>query len=650
MDKEENKQEDITEKDVYSLIDDIGYTKEEIIKQIQDQYNESIQFTRLKREIFKRRDKLNVGIKDQQDKVYVRLVYATVDTLNALEYSDERSVIFNGRQVGTQDYADNVNNVAKYDYEQMGCEMKKLQVRHDKYMRGVGIEVMDKWDSLLHNPEYKVIDPMVYCPDWFGNVNTWPRYHWFEFQAIRADLEADENYFDIDDCMTTDQLNTLAAETQDNIRTERGLNNVVQTYKSDILNIYYHYFKLWNRPYLAVLWNDKTKLIRFEQLPAITDIEKKDPSKIPFPIVLRHYRPVRYDPFGISVPDLLEDKEAMQQLFINLSRIKAEHEALWDLFLFDPDKVDVNNLTIPTIWPKYIPVTWMASIQGGAVAMQEVPKWQIKNDAQMMPDIIRNEGMLWIGMDNQTLWVQWQSNITATENQRVQGNANLRLMLGIKLDNYAEKQFWGLWYRFYLYYFNTGKVKNFALNDSIGRVYYSIKKSDFGWLTDIDIEIKSKTDVEAQKEKEKVGFMAVVMNTLANPNLKQSQRAFLERELYRLNWVPEEKINLYVAMPDEERNAKEHLALLNNNEMPPKISNLDEDHWAYIVIYDRALNTDAKWKAIERRKLAMQMSWQTSPTPLPQQEGNQAMGNMMTNNMLQQSNKQWASSLQSIKQ
>jgi hypothetical protein len=49
------------------------------------------------------------------------------------------------------------------------------------------------------------------------------------------------------------------------------------------------------------------------------------------------------------VPDLLEDKEAMIQLFHNLRRIKAEHEALGDIFLFDPDKVDIGSLKIPDI-------------------------------------------------------------------------------------------------------------------------------------------------------------------------------------------------------------------------------------------------------------------------------------------------------------
>lgn len=81
----------------------------------------------------------------------------------------------------------------------------------------------------------------------------------------------------------------------------------------------------------------------------MTDVETKDPTKIQIPVVVRYYRPLRDDPFGISIPDLMEDKESMIQLIMNLSAIKAQHEALGDMFLFDPDKIDVNNISIPSV-------------------------------------------------------------------------------------------------------------------------------------------------------------------------------------------------------------------------------------------------------------------------------------------------------------
>lgn len=652
MSEQEDKQGKAEHKSLL-LLKDLWYTEWDLYAKVSSEYLESEQLTIDKRAIFTRRKKLYLGIKDQEYKVYIRLVYSVMDTLLALEHSDERTVIFNGRKLGSEDYANNINNVAKYDYEQMWCERKKYQVRFDKLFTWAWVEVMDWWDDVLSCPKYKVVNPNIWYPDWFADVNNWPRYHWFSYIATRAELENNIDFFGIDDCLTDTQLNLQEQQDTQEAREQRGLASTVGNKSSDIIGLYYHYTKLDWVPYLTVWANNKSKLIRFEAVPAMTDIEKEDNTKIWFPVIVRNFRPLRDDPFGVSVPDLLEDKEQMQQLFLNLNKIKAEHEALWDLFLFDPDKVDVNNLSIPTIWPKYIPVTGLASIQWGWVAMQEVLKWSVKQDSFNMPDALRNEALLGIGMDNQTLGVQGDSNITATENQRVQGNANLRLTLGIKRDNYAEKEFWMRWYKFYLFYFNDNKEKNFALNDSIGNIYYSVKKKDFGGITDIDVQIKSKSDLDAIKEKEKIGFMAVANIILQNPTTKPSQRSFAMREMFKLNWVPEEKVNRMVEMPAEERIAIQHIALLNKDEMPPKISDLNEDHWTYIVIYDRAFSTDAKWKAISQRMLAMQMSWQTNPEQqVQQQPQDKSMGNMLMNDMMQQSNKQQngAKSLQTISQ
>jgi len=68
-------------------------------------------------------------------------------------------------------------------------------------------------------------------------------------------------------------------------------------------------------------------ILAVEKLVAVRAEEKQDSNKIPFPVIIRHYSPLRGDPYGISIPDILEDKQRMQQLFMNLNRIKAEHEA-----------------------------------------------------------------------------------------------------------------------------------------------------------------------------------------------------------------------------------------------------------------------------------------------------------------------------------
>lgn len=103
----------------------------------------------------------------------------------------------------------------------MECEKKKYQVRWDKYIMGAGIEVIDGWDKTLHCPTYKVISPAVWCPDWYTDVNHGARYHGFEYEVTRADLEADPTFFDVDDAMTTAQMDDLLNQEKNNIYDQR---------------------------------------------------------------------------------------------------------------------------------------------------------------------------------------------------------------------------------------------------------------------------------------------------------------------------------------------------------------------------------------------------------------------------------------------
>ena len=628
--------------------------EQDIINQVQDEYDESIQFTQLKRDLFKRRDSLYLWIADTDTKLYVRLIYSVVDTLLALEMGDKRSVIFAWRKFWMDEYAENVNNCAKYDYEQMWCEKKKYFARKHKYLKWPWIEVMDWWDDVLDVPTYKVISPMVWCPDWFGWVNNWPRYHWFEYQATRREVENNDKRANTDQVLSANQLDTLKREEQERTYNNREL-STLQVKSTDIIDLYYHYtiFK-WIK-YLTILANERTTLLYVEKVPAITDIEKKDPSKIEFPVIVRYRRPLENDPFGISVPDLLEDKQTMMQLFLNLNKIKAEHEALWDMFLFDPDKVDVESLKIPTLWPKYIPVNWLAWLS--QTPMWPVAKQQISPDSYNMPNILKQEATLGIWMDERTLWVWWWTFITATENQRVQANANLRLMLGIKWDNIAEKQFRWLRYRYYLNNFWDNKEKTFRLNDWLGSVYYAVKKKDFMWLTDIDIEITSQTDVDEQKAKERAWYTAVASLLLSDPNLWKNEKNFIIRKLWELNWISKEETVRMVKPTKEENQATLDLQLLNDNEDVWPILDMNEDHWTFITIYQRALNTPAKWKAIQRRLLAADMAEQNKAEQMAQQPQQQqwnpqawSMWNMLVNDMIQNQNKtqNWAKSLDSI--
>jgi hypothetical protein len=93
------------------------------MEQVQSEYQASYEFVNTKRELFRSRDDLYIS--NQDEKVYVRLVFSTIQTLKALMSANEISVKFTGRRLGTEDQARNWQNLAKFDFDEMNLFKKK---------------------------------------------------------------------------------------------------------------------------------------------------------------------------------------------------------------------------------------------------------------------------------------------------------------------------------------------------------------------------------------------------------------------------------------------------------------------------------------------------------------------------------------------
>lgn len=557
---------------------------------------------------------------NQENKVYVRLVFSVIQTLKALYSKNEIDVEFTGRTIGSEDIARNRQNLAKFDYEEMRLWEKKDQLQEDRFITGAGIEVTDWWDSVRKCPKVIVVDPRCWIPDIYADVNRGYSYHGFELSMTKYELKASAWYFNQDAVMTDEQIqNEIAeyiktgktAEEARNLFTQNATRNLWYAWDiqwdNALYSIYRHMTIFGGRKYIVELANEMSTLIRFQEIKAVREEEKKDPSLIPFPVVVRNRIPKRGDPFGICVPDVLEDKQRMIQLFLNLNKIKAENEARWDIFFYDPNVVkNIDSLKIPaTNWPKYV----KADLTRGA-PMMEVQKAQVKTDAYNMPSILQQQGTLDIGMDERTMGSSGWSNISATENQRVQKNANLRLLLGMNVNNRAEKDFWDiLWLRLYQQFFKYTDKKNIYINSGVGMTPAIIQQKDFLTSNDINIKIISKAEAEEDRNEKLVKIMPLLNFALTRPWSKYSKDSLL-RDVFVWSWAEKERANVYIDLSSEEIQAREDLELINRNEAPKQCTNPQEDHWTFVVIYQSAIDTDAKWRAIEDRMKLYMISWQ----------------------------------------
>lgn len=597
-------------------------TADRIIQQVTAEYNASKDFVDAKRDLFRARENLYMDNTNQENKVYVRLIFSVIQTLKALYSQNDISVEFQGRRVGSEDAARNRQNLAKFDYEEMNLAEKKDQVQEDRFLYWPWIEVTDWRDPVRKCPKVIVVDPRCWIPDIYADVNRWYSYHGFELSMTKYDFKAQAWYFNTGSVMTDEQIrNEVDKYIQSGKTIEEARNLFAQNatrnlwtqvdieWDNALYSIYRHFTIFDGRKYVVELANNMSTLIRCQEIKPVREEEKKDPSLVEFPVVVRNWIHKRWDPYGICVPDILEDKQRMMQLFLNLNKIKAEHEARWDIFFYDPNVIkNIDSLKIPAVnWPKYV----KADLSRGT-PMIEAQKSAIKSDAINMPSILQSQGTLDIGMDERTLWVSAWANISATENQRVQKNANLRLMLGMNVNNRAEKKFRDiLWLRLYQQYFKRNDKKNIYINSWVWITPSVIQQKDFTTSNDIDIKITSKTEAEEERNEKLTRVLPLVNFALSRPWSKYSKDKLL-RDIYSRSWLDKESINVYIDMSIEEVQAREDLELINRNEMPKQCENPNEDHWTYVVIYQSAMDTPAKRRAIEQRMRLYMMSWQAA--------------------------------------
>jgi len=611
---------------------------EKLILQAKNEYNLSIDTVRQKREVFRERFKLYNNQNKDPNKLSVNLVYATVQSTLWTTYDDEILVEFLWRTYADVDATTMWNALARFDQEEMGLDIIYHKLQKNRLLTWVWIRIWNAWDKRRQTPTVSVAETLTWIPDpmWSYDAQRF-RWHWFELQMTKNSLKNNSNFFDIEKVSSQ-----VEEETQ--LTNEEKKNNAWLNYQEERLdagdnslcNIYYHYTIVDGRKYRLALANKRSLLIWKLELPAVLDIEKEDPSTIPFPIVLNYYDPEEWDPYGNSLVDLLEDKQRWQSKYANLMMQKATREALGNNILYDknliPNRID---LTRPTKWPKLIWIDW--SKWPINWAMTEIQTSTVPASSFDMFNFIQNNAFMATGLDARSLWVAVDRNITATEAQQIQANANLRSILLNKVNFRWEKSFWQLWYREYKANFKWDKyirIKEWLWSKSI-----TVKKDNFDTKIDPDIVIKSKWDVLIKRRQDAANLMALLPLIQQNPSIPEISKLIYLRTILINNWIEKEVVEIYVPDTIDEVKAKEEVQLLNENELrEPLIWSMEEDHLSYIITYQQALNTNAKWTAIEARWKAYKESWQAQQKQMLIQQQMQwwwdAMSNMAGNQLM----------------
>lgn len=161
---------------------------------------------------------------------------------------------------------------------------------------------------------------------------------------------------------------------------------------------------------------------------------------------------------------------------------------------------------------------------------------------------------------------------------------------------------------------------------------------DLDTKRDLHMTLVTEIDRREQEEANKAAFMASYQPLMEQAN--EFGKIQLTRDFAKVMWMDEELVNGIYDYPLEYDKAMADLELLNRNEDVAKITDMNENHRIYIQVYQQALDTKAKAKAIMKRKQALILSWQQNQASMMQWMGQMqgASQNQLVSNYISQQN------------
>lgn len=590
---------------MHSLLDLPG-SEEDVLKHAQNQINESRELVKSKRDDWRDRYRLYNNQRKQRDKIGITTIYNTLNILLAIYYTDEMQATFSERTIGEDRQAENWEKLLKFDHDEMGMETINYITQWDRLFHGVGIRVVSSFDKNTKSPRVYSADPMGWLPDPSGDAVAQPfRWHGFELEMAKENMTEDLGFDPaiIENLSHPGQDDEQTALT--NIERASAQNLGIGQAKAfgDKENAMFQIVNLFTRyageACLITLAEADKKIIRCQKIEPVLVEEKQDKSKIPFPVALNYYSPRRASPFGENVGDFTEDKQRAKSVLANI-RIKVEQAKLYPMYLYNRTKI-LNRRDLDFGFNKLIGVD--GDTNNVAAPLQK--DFGTTQSEKILEADLDREVQLATGADERQAGVMSRAGATATETQQTQANANLRFILGSRINSWGEKQFVKLWMREYHRAFKGIGTKIVRVTGRFGQRLVEMGRKDFITQHNPDVEIKSKLELSREREMKRLSFAQTLPLLLQDPGIPGAAKRFSQRHMLKLSNIDYDEIDQLVPpTPDEERAFSENELLARGELVPVKMT---EDHLSDIFIHQQADKTVATMNHIAAHRRAYEM-------------------------------------------
>lgn len=567
----------------------------ELIDQVVSEFNVSYWFMKPKWDEWALRLKLYNNQKRDKSAVGDPLLFTIHQTVLASLYDDRLSVKFDPREAGDTDTAENLNDLAEYDYEEMEKDVADYTWDWDASFFGRGLMMLMEFDRNKKCPVPENWDPMVTLRDpraksVNGDKKGRGRARWIgrEIRLTKDDMK-DAGYFFNYEKLKTDStdINSLAdantrlrneAQGYADTQTPEPLTGDNATCR--VLEWITHYK---GKVVIVCLADDKTKVVRYTEL-----------STKKIPILDRPLYPMANDWDGVSIPDLVEDKQRARAKLTNLG-IKVAEAGLYPMYLFDTTRIK-NKADLNYQQNKFI------GVDGNPTgAVQILQKDQIKSDVSFILNTLDVSAQKATATPDIQQGTVGADKRTATELNIVNQKVDTRYSLSAKIFGWSEKRFWQDWYSLYKLHFVEGMdEKVIRVKGVLGAKFRPLRRENIIANVDPDVIVKSRILAEAENYAQYQIFRSYVQTIAQDPTVNLR---YAEKKLGKLSGVKQDEINQIFPPTIDELMAEDENAKLEANEIA--MVSADDNHQVHLEIHNKLSDTPAKYAHIQAHKKAM---------------------------------------------
>lgn len=568
--------------------------QDKLIKHVEAEYQVAWNHTSSKRTESLRRLKLYNNQKRDPSKVGDPLLFTVFQTVLASLYDDKLAVTFMGREEGDDETAENLTGNAEYDNELMEKDELDYEWDWDAMFFGRGLLMLNEFDRKKMCPVGEVIDPMVFIRDPDANsVNGNQKgYGGLRFFGIECSLSEKEmkdhkSYFNLGKLKKAKVLDDLKEEAKKARDEAQGRDNV-DLQKEALGENYVYDLMEWYTKYdgkmrLITVANERGLVVRYQEIKG----ER-------WPVIDRPLFPMAHDWDGVSIPDLIEDKQRARSVMINLGMESAKAD-LYPMYLFDRKRIK-NPRDLDFEFNKFVPV--QGDVSG---AVQPIQKSVFHQQVNLILNILDVAAQKAVSAPETAQGVQPGKQRTLGETELVQQGTDTRRSLSARIWGWSEKRFWRQWYTLYKEHFKENiDKKTIRLQGPLAPMWRELTRENLITDVDPDITIESTTIATAKRQDEFQRFSAFTQIVLQDP---ETNRRYAFRHMGKLMGMKKAQMTLLIPPTIDEMRAEDENQQLSDEKFVP-IDPIDDDI-IHIEIHQKAPENRAKLAHIHAHKLMM---------------------------------------------